>query len=256
MIERKRILITVKTYPLPSKTYLELVCTAGMLEDGTFIRLYPIDYRYRPIYQWYKKYQWIEVEVEKNDKDNRKESFRPNVQTIKILGKPLGTKNGWAERKAVVLRHSACSIEYLWEMQKKDNTSLGLVKPKEVLDVTYEYDAEEWKNKWKADINQLRLFGPQRKALEKIPFKFKYHFICNGPCCRGHKMMIEDWEVGELYRKEVQRLKEKEKAAQSVRKKLLDMCDANRDPYFFVGTVLKYKTWIIAGVFWPPKETK
>lgn len=66
MTETKRVLITVKTYPLPSDKYMELVCTAGVLEDGSFIRLYPVDYRYRPIWQWYKKYQWIEVEVEKN----------------------------------------------------------------------------------------------------------------------------------------------------------------------------------------------
>jgi hypothetical protein len=61
-------LITVKTYPHPSKSHLELVCTAGVLEDGSLIRLYPIDYRYMPYWKWYRKYQWIEVEVTKNEK--------------------------------------------------------------------------------------------------------------------------------------------------------------------------------------------
>jgi hypothetical protein len=89
MPEKKKVLITVKTYPLPSAKYLELVCTAGMLEDGSFIRLYPVNYRYRPYWQWYKKYQWIEVEVEKHEKDPRKESYRPVVETINILGQPL-----------------------------------------------------------------------------------------------------------------------------------------------------------------------
>jgi len=254
MIEKKKILITVKTYPLPSKKYLELVCTAGILEDGSFIRLYPIDYRYRKIYQWYKKYQWIEVEVEKNYKDSRKESYRPILDTIRIQGEPLDTKNGWAKRKDIVLKHPVLSMEELWEMQKKDNTSLGLVKPKEILDVIYEPDSEKWKAKWRADINQLNLFGPQRKPIEKIPYKFKYHFKCNDIRCRGHKMMIEDWEIGQLYRNEVQRLKNKENAAQGVRNKLLNMCSEKRDSYFFVGTVLKYGTWIIAGVFWPPRN--
>lgn len=40
--ERKKVLITVATYPLPSRTYEELVCTAGILEDGTWIRIYPV----------------------------------------------------------------------------------------------------------------------------------------------------------------------------------------------------------------------
>jgi hypothetical protein len=33
-----KVLITVKTYPLPSNKYEELVCTAGVLEDGRWIR--------------------------------------------------------------------------------------------------------------------------------------------------------------------------------------------------------------------------
>ncbi|MFH1526336.1 MAG: hypothetical protein ABIG69_06745 [Bacteroidota bacterium] len=41
----KRILIAVKTYPTISKRYDELVCTAGFLADGTWIRLYPIPFR-------------------------------------------------------------------------------------------------------------------------------------------------------------------------------------------------------------------
>lgn len=43
--EKKKVLITVKTYPHPSATYQELVCTAGVLGDGSFIRLYPVDFR-------------------------------------------------------------------------------------------------------------------------------------------------------------------------------------------------------------------
>ncbi len=65
MPEKLKVLITVKTYPLPSEGYQELVCTAGVLPDGSFIRLYPIDYRYRPYWQWYKKYQWVEVSSER-----------------------------------------------------------------------------------------------------------------------------------------------------------------------------------------------
>ena len=37
-----KILITVTTYPLPSRSYDELVCTAGITEDGKWIRIYPV----------------------------------------------------------------------------------------------------------------------------------------------------------------------------------------------------------------------
>ena len=44
---RTKVLIVVMTYPHPSRGYLELVCTAGITEQGEWVRLYPIDYRYR-----------------------------------------------------------------------------------------------------------------------------------------------------------------------------------------------------------------
>ncbi len=103
MAERKSVLITVKTYPQPSETYKELVCTAGVLEDGSFIRLYPIDFRYQPYWNWYKKYEWIEVEIEKNPDDPRKESYRPNLETIRRTGELIGTENKWEQRKRFVL---------------------------------------------------------------------------------------------------------------------------------------------------------
>lgn len=256
MSETKKVLITVKTYPLPSEEYLELVCTAGMLEDGSFVRRYPIDYRYRPYWQCYRKYQWIEVEVEKHERDARKESYRPNVESLRVLGGPLDTRNAWAARRAIVLKRPPNSMETLREKQAADGTSLGLVKPKQVTDLTIEPDAEEWKPKWRAEMQQLHLFGPERKPLDKVPFKFRYHFTCGDARCKGHAMMIEDWEVGQLYFKEAKRLGDPQRAAESVRKKFLEeLCGPNKDTHFFVGTVLKYGTWIVLGVFWPPKES-
>lgn len=41
----ERILITVKTYPTLSAKYGELVCTAGLREDGSWIRIYPVPFR-------------------------------------------------------------------------------------------------------------------------------------------------------------------------------------------------------------------
>ncbi|MDR2399889.1 MAG: hypothetical protein LBD61_05630 [Endomicrobium sp.] len=100
MKETKKVLITVKTYPTSSKKYDELVCTAGITEDGKLIRLYPIEFRKLPYEKQYKKYDWIEVVVERNDSDFRKESFRP-ISECKII-KSIGTENNWAERRAIL----------------------------------------------------------------------------------------------------------------------------------------------------------
>jgi len=53
---KTNVLITVMTYPHPSEAHQELVCTAGITETGEWVRLYPIDYRYRPKNQQFRKY--------------------------------------------------------------------------------------------------------------------------------------------------------------------------------------------------------
>jgi len=122
---------------------------AGMLEDGSFIRIYPIDYRYRDYGQWYKKYQWIEVEVEKHtSRDNRKESYRPNVKSIRILGEPLDTKSGWKLRKEIVLKKPPQTMEQLKELQEKEISVWG------------------WLNRKKSKILSLNRIGRMERYLE------------------------------------------------------------------------------------------
>lgn len=246
-----KVLITVKTYPTPSKRYKEIVCTAGVKEDGNWLRLYPINYRYRNYSQWYKKYQWIEVEIEKHRRDPRPESFRP-IGDIKILGKPLSTKNGWAERKKYVLAGGIKTMCWL-QRQSQRVISLAAIKPLKIEDFYWEEVSREWSRKQLNVLNQLSLFE-KNKPLEKIPYKFKYRFRCEEENCRGHEMMIEDWEVMQLYRKMRDKYGEKEalvKVKESFFKKI---CAPHKDIYFFVGTALQYGTWIIIGVFWPPKN--
>src|SRR3990172_8108103 len=107
--EKTKVLITVKTYPIPSAKYDELVCTAGLLESGDFIRLYPINFRELPQNQQFRKYQWIEVDVQKHiGSDVRKESYKPNCDTIGVLGEPIPANPGnWSKRSKIVLKNVA-----------------------------------------------------------------------------------------------------------------------------------------------------
>lgn len=61
--ERKKILIAVKTYPQPSAKHNETVCTAGMLKEGRWVRLYPIPYRFMDRKSRFRKYQWVEAKI-------------------------------------------------------------------------------------------------------------------------------------------------------------------------------------------------
>ena len=104
MSTKQKVLITVMTYPHPSEGYQELVCTAGINEAKEWVRLYPVDYRYRPRGQQFRKYQWIEVELEKpeSNKDNRPESWRPLLDSIQIVGERISTANDWQDRREII----------------------------------------------------------------------------------------------------------------------------------------------------------
>jgi len=260
-MEQLKVLITVKTYPIPSSRYDELVCTAGVMEDGSFVRLYPINFRDLPFSQQYRKYQWIEVSAEKHQgRDVRKESYRPDYDSIQLLGEPIPTKRGdWSDRAKYVLAKSSDSMEHLYDQQKKDRTSLGVFRPKQVHDLVISNDDPEWKPGFKAALAQARLWderGVTKTPPRKIPFKFRYRFECDDSRCnKNHQVMIEDWEVGALYWKLVDGGATPQEAANSVRQEFLEeLCGPNKDTHFFVGTLLAHpKTWVVIGVFWPPR---
>jgi len=258
-MERLKVLITVKTYPIPSAKYDELVCTAGVTKRGDFVRLYPINFRDLPYSRQYRKYQWIEVLAQKHGRrDARKESYRPDCDTLSILGEPLPTKRGdWSQRARYVLANKARSMEELYDRQRADHASLGIFRPKKVFDLIVTPADEDWKPSFKAALRQQRLWETRRITKEpprKVPFKFQYKFQCDDKRCRGsHQMMIEDWELGALYWRLVDGGAAPPVAAEKVRQRFLpEMCGPDKETYFFVGTILSHpQTWVIIGVFYP-----
>ena len=254
--EPTKVLITVMTYPHPSKSHMELVCTAGITENLEWVRLYPINFRYQPREHQFRKYQWIQVDLESRGagNDSRKESRKPKLESIEIVGERLSSKNSWKERKAIIDQMPHCTLNKLKELYEVDKTSLGIVKPTKIHEVKVEPADSEWKPEWQQLFGQLKLFGPQQKPLAKIPYKFSYVFECEDSE-KPHNAMIEDWELGVLFLHERDRLGSDEAAAESVRKKFFDeMCGPEKDTRFFVGTVFPYNTWVVLGVFWPPLD--
>ncbi len=256
-MERLRAFITIKTYPNPSATYDELVCTAGVTEEGEFVRLYPIRFRDLPWGQQYQKYQWIEVMAERHRRDVRKESWRPQPDSIQFYGEPIKTRNvDWSDRGKYVLKYVSRSMEELWEAQKVDNTSLGIVRPKVVEDLLVEEEEDrDWKPSALAALDQGRFWEDRhatRQPPRKVPFKFRYKFRCDDERCKGHRMMNEDWELGRLCWRHRDRGDSEDEAIEGVRQRFFtEMCAPTRETYFFVGTVLRHGTWVVIGTFYP-----
>jgi len=252
--ETKRILIVVKTYPSPSTKYQETVCTAGVTEAGEWIRIYPVRYRYLSDDQQYKKYTWIELRVRRRDKDHRVESYEPDPDSIKRVAY-VGTDDRWAERKRILLPLAKRSLEELQRLHDSANISLGLFKPLKVEDFYWRPESPDWSPREKSILNQLQMFVQSPKPLEKIPYSFHYSFKCDDAECRGHNLTIIDWEICQAFREWRKRYPSVDITLQKIREKWFEqMFGPKRDSYFIVGTHFRYQTFIILGVFWPPKS--
>ena len=147
--------------------------------------------------------------------------------------------------------HTLHELTGMWAV---DRTSLGIIRPAEVLDLEVTKGEEKWAPKHEAKRAQPLLFG-KRKELHRIPYEFRYVFRCED-CPEPHRLMLEDWELGALFLKERER-KGEEAAAQSIRQKFLEeLCDPTKDTRFFVGTRHPLNQWLVIGVFYPPREQK
>jgi hypothetical protein len=200
-----KVLITVKTYPTISTKYEELVCTAGFLENGQWIRVYPVQFRKKSYAEQYSKYQWIEIDLVKNKDDFRPESFRPvsHETEIKILGSIPADGGSWDERRKIVLRNVYTNLTQLIADSKDRNklTSLAVFKPSEILGVKIKAVDRDWDAEKLETLKQLNIFDSVKiekpRVVKKLPFEFSYHFKDDEG--RESQLMIEDWELGQLF---------------------------------------------------------
>ncbi|MFH1410293.1 MAG: hypothetical protein ABIG80_01900 [Patescibacteria group bacterium] len=265
---KTRLLILVKTYPTLSTKYDELVCTAGMKEDSTWIRIYPIPFRKLYFDKKYAKYQWIECELERNKSDFRPETYRPNLDTLKPCEKIETDKSGrWRDRRKLVLKNVHQNMPQLIAdaRNKSKYTSLAVFKPKKIIEFITEPVEREWDmqklKKIEQNSEQLNLFKEKDnpfKLVNKLPFKFSYVFEdINGT---KSKLMIEGWEIGALYWKELGRYEgDEDRACESVRKKYFENFAKTKDTHFFLGTTREHhlvgkNPFIIIGVFYPKAD--
>lgn len=267
---KTKVLITVKTYPTISGKYDELVCTAGFREDGTWIRIYPVSFRKKAYDQQYKKYDWVEIDLNKNTTDFRPESFRPHAHDTEFdIVEHVGTENNWEERKKYVLGKVYYNLtELISEAHNKAIcTSLAVFKATNIIDFKIEEVAREWDAKKIAKLDeerkQMNLFKQPEDPFEvvnKLPYKFSYVLEDNQGI--HSKMMIEDWEIGQLFWNCLARHEGNEaKAVEDVRKKYYDDFAKTKDLYLFLGTsqlhhYVSKNPFMIIGTFHPKVESQ
>ncbi len=264
----ERVLITVKTYPTLSQKYGETVCTAGVREDGSWLRIYPVPFRRLDEAEQYRKFDWLECDLAKNPGDPRPESFRPADVKQLFAVSHMDTNNNWRERRRLLLQTSRVytQIQILIDGAKANTLSLAVFKPAKIKDFVWEAEEREWDLakvvEMQNSTQQGELFAEESwrqtfKLIPKLPYSFSYRF--EDDAGKVSKMQVLDWEAGALFWNCLRRCNGYEKAAlQKMRAKYLDEF-GQLDLHFFLGTTQKFhfrapNPWVIIGVFPIPHE--
>ena len=114
----------------------------------------------------------------------------------------------------------------------------------------------EWTESEQASLSQSSFFDNSRQeSLEKIPYKFYYHFECEDGNCSTHRISCYDWEMNQAYRNWHRKYGEAGWKSKFRQKFEHDMLEKN-DTHFYVGTIKSHPNiWIIVGLFYPRKFT-
>jgi hypothetical protein len=265
---KERILVTVKTYPTLSRKYGETVCTAGVREDGSWIRLYPVPFRRLNEKEKYRKYDWLECDLVKNTGDPRPESYRPTDAKQLVGVGYMDTKDNWRERRQLLLQTANVftSLQPLIDGAKANSLSLAVFKPTRILDFIWEKEEREWDPSKVAELRNRSLQGvlfeedawqQMFRLIAKLPYSFSYRFVdAEG---KVSEMQILDWEAGQLYWNCMKRCGNNEAVTLAKVKAKYFNEFLKKDLHFFLGTTQQFHAWannpwVVIGVLPIPHE--
>jgi hypothetical protein len=246
------VLVTVKAYPTVSTKYGEAVCVAGVRLDSPnpeWVRFFPVRYRDLPISQQFKKYEIIRLHAHRHSTDRRRETWRPELDTIQ-RGKVVPAGTHWPARRRLLEPLIGPTMCKLHQGRKggADAPSLGLIRPTRIRGIIVKPE-KQWSPGQQGMVGQGNLLT--RKAeLVRPGHAFSYSYLCEEPGCQGHRQKIVDWELGESYRSWRE---EGDALVDAIKERWLDdMCSDDREPFFFVGDQhTRPGKFLVLGTFYP-----
>ncbi len=260
--------IVVKAAPEMTKSHGVTVCTAAVLDDGRFIRLYPV--KWSEYHQGQaKRYCRVRVHAVPSDEAaKRPEShkLRTNltvVDTTLCSGKPTP----WDARMAILRQNlEPDGVASLKARQMEWRTSIGFVKVRELVDFHIDGSPEEIIQEADYRESAQRTLtgtaaGMEGRRIDSIKHVFRYDWRCSGSCCdtgEPHKMQCEDWEIFESFRRwrKDPRYEEKQALDKALWNKYYDEM-ARKDLHFILGTTsdpAHQQAFTIIGIVYPPTD--
>ncbi|WP_217424520.1 hypothetical protein [Nitrogeniibacter mangrovi] len=227
-------------------------------------RLYPVPFRMIEQDQQFKKWQWIEVGVEKAPADHRPESHRVDIGSLKVAEK-VTTQDKWAQRREWIDKMPTfTSFDEIQRACKDEQMSIALLRPKQVLGLEIkDARSKDWTADEKEKLMRAQMQGDlfseaqakqQVKELRKVPYDFYYSYVFDTP--QGEQRCthkIVDWEAGALFWhvfREHGPTGWKEKFRAKLEEDLI-----KKDLMFLMGNQHRFQDqWLIISLIYPPKQ--
>ena len=272
---RKKILVTVITYPQPSARHVETVCTAGFTEEGDFVRVYPIRMRMLDggmLHKW----NWYEMDVEKRPgEDFRPESLHasspPDATSLGFIR--ADPSDGWEERRERTIGRTKAYTSMDELLSASDPTkpgfiSLAVFRPGRIKGLTVrKWDSEKRRmvrEKKDRILAATRTDGDPAASEFDVPEYWEmadtipYQFNCEFTDGTGKvwSLMVEDWEIYSIFRRYLREYGPF--TATHMLRKRFAVDFQGKDIYLFLGTRLRDQRlhrpepYSIIGFFYPP----
>jgi len=242
VISIEKILVLAITYPDYSKRkkYYTL-CIAGINEDFELFRIFPIPLHYYiKNTDILKKYNWINCKLLESG-DYRNESYKVDCRSI--CSQNLKNFNLFSK-----VNENYCTLEDL-ENIKADNFSLGFIKPI-ITGISLSSTKARMKKK-RFLSNQLTLFSGNLGE-NYIPYLIRFEFRCeSSDNCTGHNIICEDIFFWKIIKKSLDNGYPLNEIEENLKTNYLNSLIGRKDIIFFVGTHVKYKTWLIISIIYP-----
>ncbi len=181
--------VIVKAAPRVSQQYGATVCCAAIDRNGTWVRLYPVSFRYLEASQKFRRWDRIRYRwrMPRAAADRRGESRRVDDRSIEIVGNLSA-----AERRPLIHRTAVTSLS----AETEAGRSLALLKI-EIIEFRAERRSDEDFNRELASRKAIREQGDMFQLSESVapeasPFVFKYTYRDDDGV---HTGTCQDWET-------------------------------------------------------------
>ncbi|REJ88262.1 MAG: hypothetical protein DWQ35_19985 [Planctomycetota bacterium] len=240
-------MVNCKTYPAVSQKYVETVCTGGVDRDGSFVRLYPIPFRFLDSEEQYKRWDVIRLRAYRDTKDPRPESWHLASGTqIKVVDSITTDRRRW-DWMSKTVHDSAASMT-------ENGVTNGCVEI-EPLEFYWQPDKKEWTASQRNVIQQGDLFatGEQLQGLaDRVPWQFrlKYREKSTG---REDDGKVLAWSLYQGFRRVRKQASDDEAALATIAERVrAGIFNPAKTTFAILGTHSRFGHWMISALYHLP----